>query len=465
MQLADLDAAQLAAGYADATFTPVDVIEALDARIAAWEPSLHALYAYDPASARAQAEASARRWSDRAALGPLDGVPVSLKELIHTRGTPTPVGTAATVLIPEPDDAPPAARLREAGAVLFAKTTVPDFGMLSSGLSSFHPLARNPWNLANNPGGSSAGAAAAAAAGYGPLHVGTDIGGSVRLPAAWCGLVGFKPTLGRIPIDPYYTGRCAGPMTRTVDDAARMMAVLSLPDARDATSLPPETIDWLAPIDGVRGLRIGVMMEAGCGMALDAEIGEAVRAAADTFAAAGATLVEVAPVLTRDMLDGLDQFWRARAWAEISALPPERRALILPYILHWAESGAGVSGAQAVTGFGRTFEMRAACGALMSSVDAVLSPTTPNLAFPAEYASPIDDWQRPFEHIAYTLPWNMGEQPAVSLNCGFSRDGTPIGLQIVTPRFADARALQLARWYESQRGPITDWPLPPEACR
>ncbi len=150
-----------------------------------------------------------------------------------------PLGTAATELVPTAEDAPPAARLREAGCgVSWARRTMPDYGMLSSGLSSFHTLARNPWDLGKNPGGSSAGAGAAAAAGYGPLHLGTDIGGSMRLPAGWCGVFGLKPSLGRIPIKPPYTGRVAGPMTRTVRDAALMMHVLSRPDWRDSMSLP-----------------------------------------------------------------------------------------------------------------------------------------------------------------------------------------------------------------------------------
>ena len=155
--------------------------------------------------------------------------------------------------------------MREAGAILFAKTTMPDYGMLSSGLSSFHPLARNPWNLARNPGGSSAGAAAAAAAGYGPLHLGTDIGGSVRLPAGWCGVFGLKPSAGRVPIDPPYIGRVAGPMTRSVADAALMMATLSQPDARDYMSLPPQSLIGASSRPTLQGLRIGLLMEAGCG--------------------------------------------------------------------------------------------------------------------------------------------------------------------------------------------------------
>ncbi len=179
--------------------------------------------------------------------GPLDGVPLTLKENIATAGTPLPLGSAATELVPAARDAPPAARLREAGAVLLAKTTMPDYGMLSSGLSSFHALARNPWNLALTPGGSSAGAGAAAAAGYGPLHLGTDIGGSIRLPAGWCGVFGLKPSHGRIPIHPPYAGRVAGPMTRSVADAALMMGPLSRPDARDPTSLPWQDIAWSRP--------------------------------------------------------------------------------------------------------------------------------------------------------------------------------------------------------------------------
>src|SRR5206468_10664581 len=188
-------------------------------------------------AARDAAKASTARWSGGEPSGTLDGVPVTVKGNLATKGDAVPLGAASVKLVPAEKDAPPAARLREAGAIIFAKTTMPDYGMLSSGLSSFHALARNPWDLTKNPGGSSAGAGAAAAAGYGPLHIGTDIGGSIRLPAGWCGVVGLKPSGGRIPIKPAYAGRVAGPMTRTVADAALMMAALSRPDWRDATSL------------------------------------------------------------------------------------------------------------------------------------------------------------------------------------------------------------------------------------
>src|SRR6202158_310446 len=230
--LHDLSAVDLMAGFRARQFSPSEVLEDVLAHIAVWEPHIKALYAFDPESARATAKASTERWHKGEPTGPLDGVPVTIKDNIATKGVPVPLGAATTKLVPALVDAPPAARLREAGSIIFSKTTMPDFGMLSSGLSSFHPLTRNPWDLRQNPGGSSAGAAAAGAAGYGPLHLGTDIGGCVRLPACWCGLVALKPSLGRVPIDPPYVGRVAGPMTRTVDDAAVMMSVLAPPACR-----------------------------------------------------------------------------------------------------------------------------------------------------------------------------------------------------------------------------------------
>ncbi|WP_445681210.1 amidase [Radicibacter daui] len=454
-----LTAVELTELFARKALSPLEHWLALEKHVEANEPKYQALYAYDPEAARAMAKASTERWTKGAPQGRLDGIPVTLKELIATEGQPVPLGTAATKLVPAVADAPAAARLREDGAVIFAKTTCPDYGMLSSGLSSFHPLSRNPWDVTQNPGGSSAGAAAAAAAGYGPVHVGTDIGGSVRLPAGWCGIFGFKPSHGRIPVDPYYVGRCAGPMTRTVADSALAMTALSRPDWRDGTSLPPEEIDWM-DLDGtdVRGLRIGLMLEAGCGLETDPEIAAAVEAAARRFEAAGAIIVPVPGVLTREMLDGLDDFWRARFWGDMEKLDEASKAKILPYILDWAKGGDKVSGVAAARGFNQTIEMRKACGALFQQVDAVLSPTNPIISYPADWASPTNDPAKPFEHIAFTVPWNMSEQPASSINCGFSNGGMPIGLQIVAPRFADMEVLRLSKLYEDWRGPMTNWP-------
>jgi aspartyl-tRNA(Asn)/glutamyl-tRNA(Gln) amidotransferase subunit A len=459
-ELENLSAVDLIARYRNKSLSPVEYFNWLETHIAAWEPQLNALYLYRPDVGRAEAKASEARWSKGTPKGALDGVPVTVKEIIATKGDPIPLGSAATQLVPATDDAPASARLREDGAIIFAKTTCPDYGMLSSGISSFHPTTRNPWNLATNPGGSSSGSGAAGAAGYGPLHLGTDIGGSIRLPAGWCALFGLKPSHGRVPVDPFYLGRVAGPLTRTVSDAALMMATITRADPRDGMSLPPEKLDWSNLAIDVKGLRVGLMLEAGCGLAVQDEVRDAVVAAAKAFERAGAKVVEVAPVMNRAMLDGVDDFFRARSWADLETYEPQARAKILPYILTWAEKGATMSAATAMRGYNQTNEMRKAAMRLFQTVDLALSPTSPVTAFPAEWASPLNDPQRPFEHIAFTVPWNMAENPAASINCGFSQAGDAIGLQIVGPRFADLTVLRVAKFYESLRGAVTSWPRP-----
>ena len=459
--LHDLSATALLDAYRSKALSPVEITRAVLAHMAAWEPHLHATYALDANAALAQAEASQARWLRGEPLGALDGVPLTLKENIATRGVPIPLGSAATELVPAAQDAPPAARLREAGAVLLGKTTMPDYGMLSSGLSSFHALTRNPWDLSKNPGGSSAGAAAAAAAGYGPLHVGTDIGGSVRLPAGWCGIVALKPSLGRVPIHPPFAGRVAGPMTRTVTDAALMMATLSLPDARDTMSLPHQHIAWSQLDRPVRGLKIGLWMDAGWGDAVEPEVRAAIESAARDFEAAGAIVEPVRPFITRAMADGMDDFWRQRSWLDIGAMSEVRRAKVLPYIVAWAQGGAGLSGERVFRGYSQMGAMREASVAACRPFDFVLSPTAPMPAYAAELPAPANDPTRPFEHIAFTLPFNMSEQPAASINAGYTRSGLPIGLQIVGQRFDDLGVLQLARAWEQMRPPQRPWPTPP----
>ncbi|MGZ5270865.1 MAG: amidase, partial [Ramlibacter sp.] len=300
--LHELPATALIEGYRRREFSPVDVTRAVLGHVERWERHLHALFLLRPELALEQARASEARWLRGAPLGPIDGVPLTLKDNIATAGDPTPLGTAAVDLAPARADSPPASRVREAGGVVLAKTTMPDYGMLSSGLSSYHALARNPWDLSKTPGGSSAGAGAAAAAGYGPLHVGTDIGGSLRLPAGWCGIFTLKPSLGRIPIDPPYMGRAAGPMTRTVADAAVFMQVLARPDPRDSMSLPLQDIAW-TDIEGapqrLRGLRVGLLLEAGCGLAVDREVRAAVEQAARLFEQAGAHITPMPPFMTQ----------------------------------------------------------------------------------------------------------------------------------------------------------------------
>ena len=237
--LADLTAVDLARAFEVGDCSPAEAVQAVRARIERWEPTINALWHRYDGEADQQARASGDRWRSGEPLSLLDGVPVTIKENIATAGVASPLGSAASLPAPARRDAPAAARLKEAGAVLVAKTTMPDFGMLTSGVSTKHGTTRSPWNPDWNPGGSSSGAAAATVAGYAPINVGTDIGGSVRLPAAFTGVVGLKGSFGRVPVNPPYYARVAGPLTRTVADAARAMAVLSQPDDVYFMSLPP----------------------------------------------------------------------------------------------------------------------------------------------------------------------------------------------------------------------------------
>lgn len=464
--LHDLPAHALLSAYRQRTLSPVEVVTDVLAHMERWEPHIRATYLLRPQAALAQAAASEARWLRGEPLGALDGVPATIKENIATRGDPMPLGTAATALVPAAADAPPAARLREAGAVIVAKSTMPDYGMLSSGLSSFHALARNPWDLSKGPGGSSAGAGAAAAAGYGPLHIGTDIGGSLRLPASWCGIFSLKPSLGRIPIDPPYTGRAAGPMTRTVADAALMMQVLSQGDARDSMALPAQDIAWGQFDQGVghlRGLRIGLLLDAGCGLPVEPEVRAAVEQAARWLEQASAHIVPMQPFMTQAMLDGMDHFWRMRSHIDLQALPAGQRDKVLPYIRAWADSAAGLSGTEVFHASQQFHLTRVATVRACSAFDYVISPVAPMAAFAAELPSPTNDPLRPLEHIGFTVPYNMSEQPAASVNCGYTSGlhPLPIGLQIAGPRFDDLGVLQVARAFEQIRPPQKAWPQPP----
>jgi Asp-tRNA(Asn)/Glu-tRNA(Gln) amidotransferase A subunit family amidase len=284
--------------------------------------------------------------------------------------------------------------------------------------------------------------------------------------------VGFKPSLGRIPIFPPYAGRVAGPMTRTVADAALAMGALSKPDRRDTMSLPWQAIDWndLQPErfdpespQRLHGLRLGLQLDAGWGLPVDPEVAAAVERAARLFESAGAVVEPVPAFMTRAMIDGMDDFWRMRAWLDISSWPMARQAQVLPYIAEWARGGAKLSGEAVFRGYSQMGVMREAAVAAGAAYDGVLSPVCPVNACPAEYASPTNDPAAPFEHIAFTLPYNMSEQPAVSVPIGLASDGLPIGLQIAGRRHDDLTVLRLARAFERLRGPQPAWPEPPAA--
>ena len=236
------------------------------------------------------------------------------------------------------------------------------------------------------------------------------------------------------------------------------MQGITRPARRDPTSPKYEEIDWDAGPAELRGMKIGLMMEGGCGNPVHPEIADAVQKAAELLEANGATIVPVAPVMTRDYLDGLGKAWTTRGLAIIQKLEPTARDRILPFIRDWAETGANITGAEAAAGFEQIFAIRRAANAALHGLDAIISPVNPDRSFAADMPTPNNDHTRPFEHIAFTVPWNMGEQPAASVHCGMTSTGIPIGLQIVGHRFEDLAVMRLSRTWEELRGPITDWP-------
>jgi aspartyl-tRNA(Asn)/glutamyl-tRNA(Gln) amidotransferase subunit A len=448
-------AAELAAAFSRRELTPMEATRAALARIAELEPKLNAMYRVEREGAIEQARAADARWEAGRPLSALDGVPLTIKENIYTRGAPAPIGTRANEdAPPQPEDAPPAARLREAGCVILGKTTMPDYGMLSSGLSSLHGVTRNPWNLERNTSGSSSGAGAACAAGYAPLHLGTDIGGSVRLPATHCGIFALKPSLGRVPISPPYLGRVAGPMTRTVEDAALMMNILVRPDGRDFMSLPAHEQDFswgLGDIDPHR-LKIGLLPDMGVGLAIDPQVRAAAEAAATALANAGCNVESIRSFLTEEMLDGMCRFFEARSYNDYMQLPAPRRQKVLPFITEWCSwRAAKFSGRDVMQAYTQVMAIREAAVGASRQYDFLLSPTSPILPYEAELPAPGNDAHNALPHIAFTVPFNMSEQPAASINWGYSTDGLPIGVQIVGQRFDDYGVLRLAKLIEGIR--------------
>lgn len=454
-------AAQLADAYARGELSPLEVARASLERIEAWEPRINAMSRVHRDAALEQARAAESRWRGRRPLSPLDGVPLTLKENIATQGDPAPIGTAANAGAPaQAADAPAAARVREAGCVILGKTTMPDFGMLSSGLSSLHGVTRNPWRLDRNPSGSSSGAAAAAAAGYAPLHIGTDIGGSVRLPATHCGIFALKPSLGRVPVSPPYMGRAVGPMTRTVRDAALLMSAIARPDARDFMSLPSEQIDF-TDLDRLepKRLRIGLLADMGVGLAVDPQVRAACEAAAAALAGAGCALEPLRSFLTEAMLDGTCRFFEARSYNDLMELAPDRRARVLPFVAEWCSwRAAQFSGRDVMQAYTRVMAMREAAVAATRPFDFIVSPTSPILPYDAELPAPGNDPRNALPHIAFTVPYSMSEQPAASINWSASDDGLPIGVQVIGRRFDDLGVLRLCRLLETLRPAQRPWP-------
>ncbi|WP_151175731.1 amidase [Hypericibacter terrae] len=459
-ELCRLTATELIAAYATRRLSPVDVTASILGRIHRLNPALLAFYLVDD-GAMAAALASEARWMRGVPAGPLDGVPVSIKDSIAVAGRPMYRGSKAYApAVPSSVDAPPTARLREAGAILLGKTTMPDLGCLASGVSSQHGTARNPWNLARTPGGSTSGGAAAVAAGLGPLTVGSDLGGSVRIPAAFCGLVGFKPTQGRIPHIPASSMRSAGPLARSVADVMLLTAVLSQPDRRDCLSLPfspPPDPTPEAPEESVRGARIGLLLELGAGTPAGPEIRAAVEGAGRLLAAHGAKVEPVPALFPEDPEWAIETYFRARALSELQHLPPDRQAAAHPDVQGWCGGAKGLSAADLLEAMNGLDRLRVHVNDAFASLDFVLSPVMPMTAYAADIAFP--DRDRAWSHLLFTAAYNQTQQPALSVPCGFDRDGLPIGLQIIGQRFADHALLRLAAAFESLRGSRASLPV------
>jgi aspartyl-tRNA(Asn)/glutamyl-tRNA(Gln) amidotransferase subunit A len=452
--LCALTASELVDAFRKKTLSPVEVSAAVLKRIETLNPVFNA-FSLVSENALNEAKASEARWLAGQPKGLLDGVPVSIKDLILTKGWPTLRGSKTIdPKGPWNDDAPATARLREHGAVLLGKTTTPEFGWKGVTDSPLTGITRNPWNKAKTPGGSSGGAAAAVAAGMGPLAVGTDGGGSIRIPCAFTGIFGIKASFGRVPawpLSPFGTVAHVGPMTRSVTDAALMLNVLALPDARDWHALPYEPRDWRTGLDhGVADLRIAYSPDLGYAK-VDEEVREIVGKAVKVFEDLGAKVEEKNPGF-EDPAPLFMTHWFAGAAFLLKGIPKEKHELIDPGLREMAAQGEKVSAHD----FLDAQLKRGALGAHMNlfhrDYDLLLTPTLSIPAFDAgkEVADKMlqsrwTDW------TPFTFPFNLTQQPAASIACGLTAAGLPVGLHLVGPKYADARVLRAARAFETVR--------------
>jgi aspartyl-tRNA(Asn)/glutamyl-tRNA(Gln) amidotransferase subunit A len=424
------------------------------ARIEQVNPRLNAFALLKPDEALDAARASEARWHAGATLGALDGVPVSIKDLILAKGLPTLRGSH-TVDADQPwdIDAPASARLRDAGAVILGKTTTPEFGCKGETNSPRTGITRNPWDPSKTPGGSSGGTAAAVAAGMGPLSVGTDGAGSVRIPASFCGNFGLKPSFGRVPaypLSPFGSVAHLGPHTMSVRDAALMMNVNAQADARDWTSLPPDGRDYLVGLDdGIRGLRIAWSPTLGYAKNVDAEVAAACAAAAQRLQELGAKVEAVDPGF-EDPLEITTGLWFVGAWTIWNTLTAQQQAVADPDFAAEAALGSAYSALDVQ----RLLLRRGALGShmrqFMQTFDLLVTPTVAVPAFEAKPAGHAKlDPQSMLGWTPFSYPFNLTQQPACTIPCGLTKAGLPIGLQFVGPMFGDALVLRAARAYES----------------
>lgn len=452
MSLTKLTAIELANGYREKSFSPVEVLHAVQARAEAVNNTLNCLVATDDEGAVKAARASEQRWKNGDSLGPLDGVPVTIKDLILTAGMPTLYGSLTTIEDqPWTEDAPVVRHLRNAGAVVFAKTTTPEFGHKGATESLQHGITRNPWDTEKTPGGSSGGAAVAVATGLGPIAIGTDGGGSIRQPANFCGVVGFKPSATAIPIWPHAASwplSVVGPLARSVEDIAACFQAVALPDDRDswagrqlATPYTPATL---------RGLRVAVAYALGDNTARE-PVRAVVAHVARVLTELGATVIEDAPDTT-DVLPIFRTMWDVGSAYVQSTIAEERRGLLEETYIASAMRGETISQVEYRKALADRLIVQQRIGAFYRDYDLLVLPVNPYQAFPVERMEPEkladDAWQ---VGIAYTCPFNVGGNPAISLPVDLV-DGLPVGVQLVGPMWSDSHLLAIAGRLEAAMG-------------
>ena len=451
--LAYSSATDLLDAYRAKRLSPLEATKAALGRIAAHNPKINAFMIIDDEGALAAAAASEARWSRGEPIGLVDGVPTGIKDIVLTKGWPTLRGSKT--VDPRQDwdeDAPAVARLREHGAVFLGKTTTPEFGWKGVTDSALTGITRNPWNTDKTPGGSSGGASAALAAGMGALHIGTDGGGSIRIPSGFAGVFGIKPSYGRVPAyppSPFGTVAHVGPMARTVADAALMLTVISGPDARDWLALPYDGRDWRQGLDdGIAGLKVAFSPDLGYAK-VDGEVADLVAQAAAAFEALGAHVEQADPGFEHPG-EIFRLHWWAGAASALGGLPPEKMALLEPRLAEIVAAGAEIP----LLDYMAAVTARAVLGGQMRAFheryDLLLTPALAVPAFDVGILGPEgwadSDW---VGWTPFTYPFNLTQQPACSVPCGFTADGLPVGLQIVGPMHRDDLVLRAARAYQA----------------
>lgn len=449
-ELAQHTAGRLVEGYRKGEFSPVDATRAALERIEATEPALNAFVRVFAGEALARAEESAERWRRGEPLGLVDGVPVTVKDILLLRGAPTLRGSRTVdPKGPWEEDAPSVARLREHGAVFLGKTTTPEFGWKGVTDSPLSGVTRNPYDTSRTSGGSSGGAAAAVAVGAGPLALGTDGGGSVRIPGAFCGIFALKPTYGRVPLypaSPFGTLAHVGPMTRDAADAALLMDVISGADSRDWSGLGPAGASFVDGLTGgVHGLRVAYSPSLGGQVAVRPGVASVVRRAVERLAGLGAYVSEADPDFA-EPVEAFHALWFGGAARVIQRLGPHQRELLDPGLREICAFGARLSALDYLAAVDVRMELGRRMGGFHETYDVLVTPTLPITAFEAGSEVPARSGSRRWTGwTPFTYPFNMTQQPAATVPVGTADDdGLPVGLQVVAARHRDDLVLRVA---------------------